>query len=68
MHQFSPQPSYFQFLKGDITKMQKSIGSVEEQIEKISSGCEKVHLEDLTDLKDEIQEITANIQVQSSGS
>ncbi|XP_011609465.2 E3 ubiquitin-protein ligase TTC3 isoform X1 [Takifugu rubripes] len=48
---------------GDINKMQKSIGSMEEQIEKISSGCEKVDVEDLTDLKDEIQKITANIQV-----
>lgn len=46
--------------------MQKSIVSMEEQIEKISS--EKVDVEDLTDLKDEIQTITANIQVQSSGS
>lgn len=41
---------------------------MEEQIEKISSGCEKVGVEALTDLKDEIQKITANIQVQSSGS
>lgn len=39
---------------------------MEEQIEKISS--EKVDVEDLTDLKDEIQKITANIQVQSSDS
>lgn len=48
--------------------MQKSIVSMEEQIEKISDGCEKVDVEDLTDLKDEIQKITANIQVQSSNS
>lgn len=58
----------FQFFKGDINKMQKSITTMEEQIEKISSGREEVHLEDLMDLKDEIQQITANTQVQSSGS
>lgn len=43
--------------------MQKHIWSMEEQIEKMSSGCEKAQLEDLTELKDEIQKITANIQV-----
>lgn len=58
----------FGISKGDINKMQKSITSLEEQIEKISSGGEEVHLEDLTDLKDEIQKITANTQVQISGS
>lgn len=41
---------------------------MEEQIEKISSGCEKVDMVDITVLKDEIQKINANIQVQSSGS
>lgn len=43
--------------------MQKGIWSMGEQIEKMSSGFEKDHMEDLTELKDEIQKITANIQV-----
>lgn len=47
--------------------MQKNIWSMEEQIGKISSCCEK-DVEDLTELKDEIQKITANIQVQISDS
>lgn len=42
--------------------MQKNIWSMEKQIGKMSSGCEKDR-EDLTELKDEIQTITANIQV-----
>lgn len=58
----------FGISKGDINKMQKSITSMEEQMEKISSGREEVHLEDLTGLKDEIEKITANTQVQGSGS
>lgn len=36
---------------------------MEVQIKKLSSGCENKHVEDLTELKDEIQNITANIQV-----
>lgn len=48
--------------------MQKSINSMEEKIEMMSGACEDVpkeEEEDLTDLKDEIQKITANIQVQN---
>lgn len=47
--------------------MQKSIWSMEEQINKMQSGGEKEQVEDLTELADEIQTITANIQVWSSG-
>lgn len=43
--------------------MQKNIWTVEEQINKLLSGCEKDQVEDLTELKDEIQKITENIQV-----
>lgn len=57
----------FQFLKGDINKMQKDINSMEEKIKMRSGACEDVSEEgeDLSDLKDEIQKITANIQVQN---
>lgn len=43
--------------------MQKSIWSTEEQIKKMSSGCKNQHVDNLTELEAEIQEITANIQV-----
>lgn len=36
---------------------------MEEQIKNMSSGCKNQHVDDLTELKAEIQEITANIQV-----
>lgn len=36
---------------------------MEEQIKKMSSGCKNQHVDDLTELQAEIQEITANIQV-----
>lgn len=36
---------------------------MEEQIKKMSSDCENNHVKDLTELKDEIQKITENIQV-----
>lgn len=58
----------FNSSKGDINKMEKSIGSMEEQIAKMSSGSGKGLVEDLTELQDEIQQITANIQVQNSDS
>lgn len=48
--------------------MQKSIWSMEEQIKKMSRGCENNHVKDLTELKDEIQKITENIQVHISDS
>lgn len=46
--------------------MQKSIWSMEEKIEQLWSGGEQDHVEDLTELKEEIQKITANIQVEIS--
>lgn len=39
---------------------------MEEQIKKMPSGCKNKQVENLSELKAEIQEITANIQVWSS--
>lgn len=36
---------------------------MEEQIKNMLSSCKNQHVDDLTELKAEIQEITANIQV-----
>ncbi|XP_034540363.1 E3 ubiquitin-protein ligase TTC3 [Notolabrus celidotus] len=56
----------FETLQGDINKRQKKNQTLAMQIQKMSSSCDEVdlkHKEDLAVLEDDIQKITANIQV-----
>ncbi|KAM6983525.1 E3 ubiquitin-protein ligase TTC3 [Tautogolabrus adspersus] len=56
----------FESCQGDLNKKQKRNKMLELQIKKISSSCDKVdlkHKEDLAVLEEDIQKITANIQV-----
>lgn len=52
--------------QGDINKMEKNNHQLEQQIKNMVNGCDKVslkHKEEITYLGEEIQTITANIQV-----
>ncbi|XP_040005751.1 E3 ubiquitin-protein ligase TTC3 [Xiphias gladius] len=56
----------FESCQGDINKKEKSNRMLEQQIKKMANGCDKVnlkHKEDIKSLEEDIQEITANIQV-----
>nr|XP_046266276.1 E3 ubiquitin-protein ligase TTC3 [Scatophagus argus] len=56
----------FESCQGDLNKKQKSNMELEKHIEKMANDCHKVsvqHNEDLAVLEDDIQKITANIQV-----
>ncbi|KAK2828692.1 hypothetical protein Q5P01_019726 [Channa striata] len=56
----------FESCQGDIIRKEKNNQKLEQQIKKMANGCDKVslkHKEDVTSLEEEIQQITANIQV-----
>ncbi|XP_059207602.1 E3 ubiquitin-protein ligase TTC3 isoform X2 [Centropristis striata] len=56
----------FESCQGDITKKQKSINLLEQQIKEMSEGCDRVstrHKEDLAVLEEDVQKIVVNVQV-----
>ncbi|GAA6232084.1 E3 ubiquitin-protein ligase TTC3 isoform X1 [Lates japonicus] len=56
----------FESCQGDINKKEKNNRILEQQIKKMANGCDNVnlkHKEDIASLEEDIQRITANIQV-----
>ncbi|XP_008299262.1 E3 ubiquitin-protein ligase TTC3 [Stegastes partitus] len=56
----------FESCQGDINKLEKNNRKLEQQIEKMSNGCDKVSLcnrKDIVSLEEDIRKITVNIQV-----
>lgn len=59
-------PSVCCFDQGDLNKKLKKNQTLEMQIKKMSSSCDKVdpkHKKDIAELEEDIQKITTNVQV-----
>ncbi|XP_074528283.1 E3 ubiquitin-protein ligase TTC3 [Halichoeres trimaculatus] len=57
---------HFESCQGDLNKKQKKNQTLEKQIQKMSSGSDKVdlkHKEDIAQLEEDIQRVTTNVQV-----